>query len=117
MHAKFKKFIIILLSLIVVIGFTTTASAVEPRYSDTTYSLVRLYFIGTTANCSVSILGAEGVTSITNVNITVSDSKGNPVGSWNNLSSTGQDFTFFNTVTDLNKGANYKKVNTQIKSF
>ncbi len=121
MHTKTKRLIAIFLSLILVIGFAITTSAMEPRYSDTNRISVRLVFIGTTANCTLKIFGAEGVTSIDNVNITLSDSSGNPVGSWNNLSSTGQDFSFFDTVPNLDKGEHYTlsfsaKVNTNTNS-
>ena len=51
------------------------------------------------------------------MNVTLKDSNGTPVGIWRNLSSTGQDFSFFDTVPNLNKGEHYNlsfsaKVNT-----
>ncbi|GEM_PF-812514 len=102
-----KRLIAVFLSLILVVCFSTTISAVEPRYSYTNGMTVRLYFMGTTANCSINITGSELVTSIDNVNITLTDSKGNLAGTWSNLSSTGQDFYFFDTVPNLKKGEHY----------
>lgn len=107
MHGRTKKIFSIILSIVIVIGFTATASAAESRYSDNSRSTLKLSFIGTTASCSVRIFGAESVTSITDVNITLSDSRGNTIESWSNLSSTGQNFTFFDTVTNLTKGETY----------
>lgn len=102
-----KRLIAVFLSLILVVCFSTTISAVEPRYSYTNGMTVRLYFMGTTANCSINITGSELVTSIDNVNITLTDSRGNLAGTWSNLSSTGQDFMFFDTVPNLKKGEHY----------
>ena len=107
MRTKVKRLITILLALAIVISLATTVSAVEPRYSYTDHMIVGLVFFETTANCSVSITGADGVTSIDNVNITLTDSKGNLAGTWSNLSSTGQDFYFFDTVPNLKKGEHY----------
>lgn len=68
MRTKVKRLITILLALAIVISLATTVSAVEPRYSYTDHMIVGLVFFETTANCSVSITGADGVTSIDNVN-------------------------------------------------
>lgn len=117
MHTKIKRAVAIILSFVMIICFATTVSAVQPRYSYTNYTTTTLTFKGTTAYCSITIFGYESVTSITDVNITLKDSNGTPVGIWRNLSSTGQDFMFFDTVPNLNKGEHYNisfsaKVNT-----
>lgn len=117
MHTKIKRAITIILSFVMIVCFATTVSAVQPRYSYTRSTTTHLSFRGTTANCSIVIYGASTVTSITDVNITLKDSNGTPVGIWRNLSSTGQDFMFFDTVPNLNKGEHYNisfsaKVNT-----
>lgn len=107
MRNKIKCFISILLSLVVITSFATSAFAVEPRYSDTNSITVKLVISGTTASCDVRIYGADDTTSITDVNITLKDSENNPVGEWNNLSTTGKRFTFYDTVTNLTKGETY----------
>lgn len=107
MNGKLKCFISILLSFIMIIGLTTTVSAVEPRYLGTHSATVKLVFSGTTASCDVRITGADGTTSITDVNITLKDSKNNTVGEWRNLSSPNNRFTFYDTVTNLTKGETY----------
>lgn len=117
MHTKIKRAVAIILSFVMIVCFATTASAVQPRYSYTNATTIRLSFTGTTANCSIHIYGFSTVTSITDVNVTLKDSNGTPVGIWRNLSSTGQDFSFFDTVPNLNKGEHYNlsfsaKVNT-----
>jgi len=107
MRTKIKNLILIFLSLATVVSLTIVASAVEPQYSDTSSISIRLSFIGTTANCSVRVYGADSTTSISNVNITLSDSNGTVVGEWSNLSSIGRSFSYFDTVSDLNKGEQY----------
>ncbi len=72
-------FISILLSLAAVIGLATAVSAVEPIYSDTNPVVVSLILSGTTAYCSVNVSGADGTTSITDGQLTLTDSKGNIV--------------------------------------
>lgn len=117
MRTRIKKLVTIILTLVVTICFATTVSAVQPRYLFTKSITTNLSFSGTTANCSIKIYGSTSVKSITEVNITLTDSNGNPVGEWNNLSSTGQDFSFFDTVPNLVKEEQYTlsftaKVNT-----
>ena len=107
MHVKINKLIVILLVFVMVVSLATTAFAVEARYSNIKRIAANISFSGTTASCSVRIFGDESVTSITDVNITLSDSRGNTIESWSNLSSTGQNFTFFDTVTNLTKGETY----------
>ncbi len=72
-------FISILLSLAAVIGLATAVSAVEPIYSDTNPVVVSLILSGTTAYCSVNVSGADDTTSITDGQLTLTDSKGNIV--------------------------------------
>lgn len=72
-------FISILLSLAAVIGLATAVSAVEPIYSDTNPVVVSLILSGTAAYCSVNVSGADGTTSITDGQLTLTDSKGNIV--------------------------------------
>ena len=72
-------FISILLSIAAVIGLATAVSAVEPIYSDTNPVVVSLILSGTTAYCSVNVSGADGTTSITDGQLTLTDSKGNIV--------------------------------------
>lgn len=107
MQKKFKCLISIFLSLLVIVSLAVNASAVTPRYSDTNYVSIILGFSGTTANCDISINGADGTTSISNVNITLKDSGGNIVAEWPNLSSASKKFTFFDTVKNLTKGETY----------
>lgn len=121
MNTKVKRLIAIIISLILAVNFATTVSAVQPRYLFTKSITYKLSFNGTTANCSIDIYGSSSVTSITEVNITLTDSHGNSVGSWNNLSSTEQDFSFFRSVSNLTKGEQYTlsftaKVNTNNSS-
>ncbi len=68
-------FISILLSLAAVIGLATAVSAVEPIYLDTNPVVVSLVLSGTAAYCSVNVSGADGTTSITYGQLTLTDSK------------------------------------------
>ncbi len=107
MPKKIKSLISIFLSLLVIFSLTVTVGAMEPRYSDTDSITIGLGFNGTTASCSLIINGADGTTSIDNVNITLKDSNGNIKGEWKNLSSNSKTFTFFQTVSNLTRGENY----------
>lgn len=90
-----------------IMGLTTTVSAVEPRYSDTNLVDVQLIISGTTAYCTVNITGADGTTSISDGHLTLTDSKGNVKGDWKKLSSNGDNLFFTATVTGLTKGETY----------
>lgn len=107
MSRKLKCFTSILLSCIMVIGLTTVVSAVEPRYSDTHSVIVHLVFYGTTAYCEAEIRGANGTSSITDGNLILTDSNGNSVGKWTNLSSTTDKLSVSKSVTGLTKGETY----------
>ncbi len=107
MCKKIKWLISICLALAMIVSLTISVLAIEPRYSDTNSVTVGLGFRGTTANCSVKIFGADGTTSISDINITLKDSSGNVAAEWLNLSSTGDRFTFFEIVTNLTKGEKY----------
>lgn len=107
MNGKFKCFISILLSFIMIIGLTTTVSAVEPRYSETHSVTVQLTFSGTTAYCEAEVKGANGTTSITGGQLILTDSRGNPVGNWSNLSSTTAKLSVSKSVKNLKSGEEY----------
>lgn len=107
MQKKIKWLISILLSLVVIASLATTAFAVEPRFSDTHSVKVNVSFIGTTAHCKVGITGADGTTSITNVTITLKDSANNVVGEWLDLRSNGDNFSFYDSVSNLTGNETY----------
>ena len=107
MRKKIKCLLSIILSMLFIFSLTITVGAIEPRYSDTDSITIALGFIGTTANCSVIINGADGTTSIDSVNITLKDSNGNTKKEWKNLSSNSKNFNFYETVSDLTKGETY----------
>ncbi len=110
MYTKTKWLISICLALAMIVNMTVTVVAIEPRYSDTNSVSAGLGFSGTTAICDISIHGADGTTSISNINITLEDSNGNVVAKWLNLSSTGKKYTFYETVANLTKGETYKLI-------
>lgn len=107
MSKKIKCLISILLSLIVLASLATTAFAVEPRYSDTHKLTVILSIDGTTATCTVSLIGADGTTSISNGHFILKDSHGTNVGDWDNLSSSTDKLFVSKTVKNLTKGETY----------
>lgn len=107
MQKRTKCLISIILSLFVIFSLTVVVSAIEPRFSETNSITVRLGFSGTTADCDVTILGADGTTSIDCVNIYLKDSRNNVKGKWLNLSSPSNYFTFSDSVSDLTEGETY----------
>lgn len=104
---KIKRLISILLSLAVMIGTATIATAVEPRYSDTHSLKISLAFSGTTAYCTVNLTGASNTDSITEGHLILTDSAGNPVGDWPNLKSNNSKLVVTKSVSGLTKGEIY----------
>ena len=107
MKIRAKHLISIILAIVVLTCVSITVSAVEPQYSDTNSVNVTLAFNGTTANCSATVIGAKGTTSITDGHFVLTDSKGNIVAEWTNLSVIGNFFTFSDSVSGLTKGETY----------
>lgn len=84
------------------------AVSVSARYSDTnTITLSLSYSSEKGATCYGKIIGKSGTTSITNCNFTLTDSDGNEVKSWSNLSATGATLTFSKSASGVTKGETY----------
>lgn len=107
MRNKFKFIISILLSLVLIAITSTAVTAIEPRYSDTNFVDVQLRISGTTAYCTLSVTGANGTKSITDGQLTLTDSKGNIVGDWSDLPSNSDTLFVSKTATGLTKGETY----------
>ncbi len=107
MKKRIKCLLSILLSFIMIIGTAIVVSAVEPRFSDTSYVDVQLRITGTTASCTVSVFGADGTTSISDGHLILTDSMGNIKGDWPNLSSNSDILVENRTATNLIKGETY----------
>lgn len=79
----------------------------EPRYSDTHKITLSLTYSASGAECYARITGSAGTTSISNCTVTLTDSKGNMVKSWTNLSATGTTLTISKTASGVTKGETY----------
>lgn len=91
--------------MILCLGISVCA---QPRYSDNNRIILSLTFSASKgATCYGKITGDSGTTSITNCTVTLSDSDGNIVKSWSNLSSTGATLIFSKTATKVTKGESY----------
>ncbi len=107
MKTKIKHLISIILSFAIIILTATVVTASEPRYSDTHSLYITLSFNGTTANCVVDLIGADGTTSITDGHLILTDSSGNVKGDWKNLTSKSDTLFASKSVSELTKGETY----------
>lgn len=107
MQIRVKRFVTIFFVLVALHCTATSVSAIAPRLSDTNNVSVLLVFSGTTAYCDAKVTGADGTTSITNGHLVLTDSKGNVVADWNNLSSNSDKFTVSKVASNLLKGETY----------
>lgn len=85
----------------------STYAVVQPRYSDTSSITLSLSFSSSGAVCYGKITGASGATSVSNCTATLTDSKGNVVKSWTNLSSSSSTLVFSKTASNVKKGETY----------
>lgn len=93
------------MSLIFCLGMSVYA---QPRYSDNNRIVLSLTFSSSKgATCYGKITGDVGTTSITNCTVTLTDSNGNPIKSWSNLSSAGSTLIFSKTASEVTKGETY----------
>lgn len=93
--------------MIAVMSNTVFAEPIQPYYTDTNMTKITLSFSSDKATCSGTITGKSGTTSITNCTVKLTDSDGNIVKSWTNLSTTGTTLTFSKTATGVTKGKTY----------
>ena len=91
-----KKKTIILAMICCVLAFTLTAQAVEPRWAATLRIVLTQEYFGLEGlYCSVEVTGRQNVTSIQNVDVTVSQKVGNDwvvIDSWLDMSVVGNFF-------------------------
>lgn len=79
----------------------------EPRYSDSSSITLSLSYSSSGASCYARIKGSTGTSGISDCTVTLTDSKGNVVKSWTNLSATGTTLTFSRTASGVTKGETY----------
>lgn len=107
MKTKIKHLISIILSFVIIISTAAVVVAAEPRYSDTHSLYISLSFNGTTAYCTVQLIGANGTTSISDGHLVLTDSSGNVKGDWKNLPSNADTLFVSKSVRGLTKGETY----------
>lgn len=102
---KVKFYSSILVALCMLLGFVlpSFADEAQPRYSNSNTSTISLNFNSGKATCIGSINGRTGTTSITNCNVTLKNSSGLVVASWNNLSSNSSTLNFSKS-TSVSRG-------------
>lgn len=100
----------LLLSFLIIISFSARifASPVQPYYSDTNRTQITLSFSSGKAICSGTIIGKKDTKSISDCTITLSDSNGNIVSSWSDLSSRGNILNFYKSSSNITKGETYE---------
>lgn len=81
--------------------------AAQARYSDNNNITLKLTYSSSGADCYAKIIGDIGTTSITNCTISLTDTNGNVVAVWGNLSSTGGILIASKTATGVTKGKTY----------
>lgn len=100
----------LLLSFLIIISFSARifASPVQPYYSDTNRTQITLSFSSGKAICSGTIIGKKDTKSISDCTITLSDSNGNIVSSWSDLTSSGNILNFYKSSSNITKGETYE---------
>lgn len=86
---------------------TISVSAMEPRYSETTTISLNLSFTSEGAKCYCKIVGGTGTKSISDCTVTLTDSNGDEVKSWKNLSSTGSILYFSENASEATSSGTY----------
>jgi hypothetical protein len=93
--------------MIICLSVSVSAEGIQPYYLDTNKTQITLSFSSGKATCSGTITGKTGTTSISDCTVTLTDSKGNVVKSWSNLSSSGTILAFTKTSSGVTKGETY----------
>ncbi len=89
------------------LSLPVAAETLQPRYNDSHLVYLNVTFSSTKASCTGKITGANGTEKITDCTVTLTDSKGNEIGSWENLSSLGSTLIFSKTAYGVEKGKTY----------
>lgn len=84
------------------------AESIQPYYSDTNRTQITLSFSSGKAICSGTIIGKKDTKSISDCTITLSDSNGNIVSSWSDLTSSGNILNFYKSSSNITKGETYE---------
>ena len=79
----------------------------KPRYSNNNKITLSITYSSDEAVCYVKIKGDIGTTSITNCTVSLTDSNGNEVKSWSNLSSQSTMLICTKTASSVTKGETY----------
>ena len=79
----------------------------KPRYSNNNKITLSITYSSDEAVCYVKIIGDIGTTSITNCTVSLTDSNGNEVKSWSNLSSQSTMLICTKTASSVTKGETY----------
>lgn len=106
MKNKIRLLISFFTVLCVIFCLSISVSA-EPRYSDNCSITLKLTYSSSGASCYARIKGNTGTTSISNCNVTLTDSSGDTVKSWTNLSANGTTLIFSKTASGVTKGETY----------
>lgn len=103
----FKTIVSIFLAVAMIFSLSVTASAVEPLYSDTSKVSLQIVFSGTTAYCTVSVIGTPDAISVTNGKLVLQDSEGEVIEFWDNLSSDSRTMSVTKIASKLTSGEKY----------
>ena len=106
-----KKYIKTMLAIICAVAMLIVTSvsvyAVTPRYKYINGMTVSLTCNGNNAYCYVTVTGSDDVSGYINGTATLTDENGTVYGNWTNLSMTGDNFHWAQTVLNVPKGHTY----------
>ena len=110
MKKIFKILPIIAAIMAVAMMISVTASAasvVKPRYSETSYMSMDLTFESGTAHCGVTMRTNNTNIPIVNGKVTLEDSSGNVLATWDNLYASDGYLNFYEMYSPVTKGESY----------
>lgn len=102
-----KNFISVTCAVILLVVTSISVYAATPRYKYINGMSVSLSCDDGKAYCYVSVVGCADVSGYFNGTATLTDENGTVYGNWTNLSMTGDDFYWADTVWNVPTGHRY----------
>lgn len=102
-----KKFFVSVCVVVVLLMHMVIPVQAQLYYDTNTDITLTLNFSSNGASCYAKIIGGNGTTEITGGTLTLTDSSGEVVQKWDNLSAQGSMLVVSKTAKDVTKGKTY----------
>ena len=107
MKKTLKAILSIICAVVMLLVTSMSVYAATPRYKYINTMSISLSCDDGKAYCYVSVIGCDDVSGFFNGTATLTDENGTVYGSWSNLSMTGQNFMWAQTVWNVPSGHTY----------